>query len=148
MAASAFTVFTEAKDALGKGSINLNGDNFRLILLQSGTAGLSENAPHSTITSGSAAGWVRFGDLGSYSQSGRLLVNVSWRTSGNKKLFDATDWSLSANGVTYSKILAALIIRSGGRPIAYASLSTATFDLAAGNKLIVQFHASGIFTLV
>ena len=145
MAAGAFKIFNSAKGALGSGNIDLAAGNFRLLLVQSGSL-LSVGVDTSTRNSLSAAGFGLFAALGSYSASGKLLASVSWRLSGTKYLFDAGDWSLSQTAAM-SKIKQCVIIESGGWPIAYTCLSATAFDLLAGNKLIVQFHASGIFTL-
>lgn len=145
MAAGAFKVFNKAKGALGSGSINLSTGNFRLYLVKSGTA-LSLASSSSTKASLSTDGVTFFGLIGSYSVSGKLLTNVSWRASGTKWIFDAADWSLSQTG-NMSLIKQCLIAESLGNVIAYTCLSATAFDLLAGNKLTVAFHASGIFTL-
>ena len=146
MAASAFKVFTAAKGKFGTGGINIT-EECRVVLLQSGTTNLSVGLDVTTLASASAAGLVRFASVGNYSLSGRVLANQSWRVSGTKWYFDATDWSLSQTA-DMTKILAAMILQTSGTvPLCYASLSTATFDLSTGNKLIIQFNASGIFNL-
>lgn len=147
MAASAFTVFREAKKNLGSGDIVLSGGVFKLVLIKSGATMLSANTSASTWGSLVTDGITEFGDVGGYSSSGKNMANVSWTRSGTLIMFDATDWSLSVTA-DLSLIRAALIRESAGdHLVAYASLSTAGFDLSSGNKLIIQFNASGIFTL-
>ena len=150
MAASPFTVFRETKRMMNEGKITLNSGNFRCILITSGATPLSVNTPHSTWTSMSASLNI-LASAGNYSVIGLQLANVSWvqMAGGSGYKFDAADLSLSANGVDHLSILAALIMQSANdRPICYASLTnTGVINVSAGNKLIIQFAASGIFEL-
>lgn len=148
MAAEAFKVFNNAKGHLGKGNITLNSGNFRLILIKSNGTPLSVGISADTWTSLQTDGVSGLVSAGNYSASGTLLASPAWTQSGTKWMFDATNWSLSANGVDHLSIYAALIKQStGDRPLAYASLSTASINVSDGNKLIITFNTSGIFEL-
>lgn len=149
MAASAFKVFRRAKRGLGTGAIVLNSGNFKLALVISGATMLSAQSSASTWASLKTDGVTELVSGGNYSSSGTALT-VTWTITANGTtcIFDATDWSLSANGVTHADIKACVIRQSASdKIVAYASLSSAKFDIADGNKLIIAFDASGVFTL-
>jgi hypothetical protein len=148
MPAQAFKVFNVTKDMFGQGNITLDSGNFRLILIKSNTVALSQGI--SALTWGSLVtdGVSSIPTAGNYAASGITMATVTWSLNGNIMRFDAVDVSLSANGVDHLSIVAALIKTSlNDRPLCYASLSTSAINLSAGNKLIIQFDASGIFTL-
>lgn len=147
MAASAFTIFQEAKKNLGNTTIDLSSGVYKIVLIKSGATMLSATTDATTWASLKTDGVTEVTSGGGYSSSGETLANVSWTRSGTAVKFDATDFSISVTA-DLSKIRACLIRESAGDNIlCYASLSTAAFDLSSGNKLIIQFAASGIFVL-
>ena len=147
MAASAWSVFREAKKNLGSADINLSTGTFKLCLIQSGATMLSANSSASTWASLKTDGVTEFGDVGGYSSSGITLAAVSWTRSGTTIKFDCTDVSLSATAALSSIRAAVIREDTGDHLVCYSSLSTAAFDLLSGNKLTIQMNASGIFTL-
>lgn len=147
MAASAFKVFNKAKGGLGTASINLNSGNWRLVLVKSAAVRPSAGSSATTWASLKTDGVTEVTSGGGYSSSGELLAGVSWRASGNNWVFDATDFSISVTA-DLSLITACLIRESASDRIwAYATLSTGSFNLSSGNKLIIQFASSGIVVL-
>ena len=147
MAASAWTIFREAKRNLGQGNIDLSTGVVKLALVKSGATMLSANSSAGTWASLKTDGVTEVTSGGGYSSSGKNLTSVSWTLSGTTMKFDATDWSISVTA-DLSDIRAAVLRMSvGDRVLAYASLSTASFDLSSGNKLTVQMNTSGIFTM-
>jgi hypothetical protein len=148
MAASAFTVFKQAKKNLGNAAINLASDTFKLVLIKSNASVmLSTGTSASTWSSLKTDGITEMGEVGGYSSSGETLVNVSWTLSGTAIKFDAQDFSISVTADLSA--IRAILIRSddGNEILCYSSLSSAAFDLSTGNKLIIQFATSGIFVL-
>lgn len=147
MAASAFTVFREAKKNLGNGTIDLSSGVFKLCLIKSGATLLSANSSASTWASLLTDGVTELSEVGGYSSSGETLAGVSWTRSGTAIKFDATDFSISASADMLS--IRACVIResAGDNVVCYASLSTAAINVSSGNKLTIQFAASGIFVL-
>jgi len=147
MAASAFTIFREAKKNLGNTTIDLSSGVYKLALVKSGATLLSANSSASTWASLKTDGVTEVTSGGGYSSSGENLVNVSWTLSGTAVKFDAQDFSLSVTA-DLSLVRACVIRESAGdNVLCYASLSTAAFDVSNGNKLIIQFATSGIFVL-
>lgn len=148
MAASAFTVFKNAKKNLGNTGINLSSGVYKLVLVVSdGAVMLSANSSATTWASLKTDGISELAAGGNYTASGLALANVSWTLSGTEVKFDAQDFSLSASADLLS-IRACLIRESATDNIlCYASLSSASFPVSNGNKLIIQFAGSGIFVL-
>jgi hypothetical protein len=148
MAASAFKVFREAKKNLGNTTIDLSSGVYKIVLIKSaaGTM-LSANTSASTWASLVTDGITEMGEVGGYSSSGETLANVSWTRSGTNIKFDAQDFSISVTA-DLSVVKACVIRESAGDNIlCYATLSSSGFDVSNGNKLIIQFAASGIFVL-
>lgn len=147
MAASAFTIFRAAKKNIGNTTIDLSTGVYKICLIKSGATLLSANSSASTWASLKTDGVTEMGEVGGYSSSGETLAGVSWTLSGTAVKFDATDFSISVTA-DLSLIRACVIRESAGdNVLCYASLSTAAFDVSSGNKLIIQFAASGIFVL-
>ena len=147
MAASAFKIFKNAKKGMGNATIQLASGVHRLVLIKSGATMLSTGTSATTWASLKTDGVTEVTSGGGYSSSGLSIEGLSWTLSALVCKLDATDWSLSASA-DLSLIRACLIRQSASDLIvAYASLSSAAFDLLSGNKLTIQFNASGIFTL-
>ena len=148
MAASAWTVYNKAIKKIGNGTIDLSSATLRMALVGSGG-----NYATSTLSLlGSITDEVT--EANGYSSSGKGLSGEVWTagsSAGAYKL-DATDPVWTATGGAINSIRAAIIFTSGGAAgschvLAWATLSTAAFNLASGNTLTVQFNASGIFEL-
>jgi hypothetical protein len=108
MAASAWTIFRQAKKGLGAGTIVLSSGNFKLALVKSGATMLSAGSSASTWASLKTDGVTEVTSGGGYSTSGEALAGVVWTFSGNNVKFDATDFSLSVTA-DLSLIRAAVI---------------------------------------
>lgn len=148
MAATAWAFWNEAKRRICNGEINLSAGPFRLALYSSAASG-SINTVGLTIQS--EIGTEVSG--GTYPAGGLTLAGVSWGAgaSAGQQKFDATDPIFTASGSAMSNVRFGVIVRSIGATSGYllcwSALSTAQFDVTAGNTLTVQMNANGIFTL-
>lgn len=147
MSASAWAVYNEAKKYLCNGTIVFPGA-FRMTLHTSAgnfnTATLSQ---HSELTS-------ELTEANGYSSSGKALANETWTVgaSAGQYKFDADDPFWSANGGTIANIKGAVIWQSAAatanrKLLCRSTLTTSQFSLSAGNRLTIQFAATGILTL-
>jgi len=147
MAASAWTVFDQAKHKIGDGTIDLSGGTFRLALYRtSASANLIGN-----ITIQSSIGSESSG--GGYPLGGTALGSITWTAgaSAGEQAFDCADPIFTASASVLSAVRYAVIVQSlgatSGHLLCYAALSTVQFNVTTGNTLTVQMNASGIFTL-
>lgn len=146
MAAQAFKLYNRAIRKLGAGAIILPGA-VRVILV--GSAGNFATKTLSLLGSITDQVTEAFG----YSSSGKPLATEVWTAgvSAGQIKFDAADPIWTATGGAINSIKACALFMSGAAAgschmLAYASLTSAAFNLASGNTLTLQFNASGIFT--
>jgi len=132
-------VYNSFKQYLGDGTIDMDGDTFKIILLGSGYTPDAAHSQYSNISGNELA------NGNGYTTGGQTLSNVVWsRTTGTVK-FDATDpvWTAATFDARYAAIyddtvandLLVCLIDFG----ALKSVSAGTFTIV--------FHADGIFTL-
>ena len=148
MAATAWAFWDRAKHRICNGDINLSAGPFRLALYSTAASG-SINTDSLTIQSeiGSECSG------GTYAAGGLTLAGVTWTAgaSAGQQAFDCTDPVFTASGSAISNVRFGVIVRSIGATSGYllcwSALSTAQFDVTAGNTLTVQMNANGIFTL-
>lgn len=140
MAASAWTIYNEAKKYLVDGTIDLNTDTIVVRLARG-----SSNASTFTL---STLAQITLSVTGGYTGD-KTLGNVALTAGASAKQikFDASDIIFTASGAALSAVQYAVIGESGGKVIAWSKLSTAPFTVTSGNTLTIQFNASGIFTL-
>ena len=148
MAATAWAFWDRAKHRICNGDINLSAGPFRLALYSSAASG-SINTDALTIQSeigGECSG-------GNYNAGGLTLSGVAWTAgaSAGQQRFDVTDPVFTASGSAISNVRFGVIVFSLGATSGYllcwSALSTAQFDVTAGNTLTVQMNANGVFTL-
>lgn len=146
MAAQAFKLYNRAIRKLGAGTIALPGA-VRIALV--GSAG--NFATKAMTLFGSQSDQVA--EANGYSSSGKALASEVWTAgaSAGQIKFDAADPIWTATGGAINSIKACVLFMSGTSAgachnLAYASLTSAAFNLSSGNTLTIQFNASGIFT--
>jgi hypothetical protein len=147
MAASAWAVYNLAKKKIGNSTINLAGTVFRIALFTS-----ASNAATATLGVYNSVN-NEVAESGGYSSSGKALTGEVWTvgSAANQYKFDADDIFWSATG-TISNIKSAVIYVSAAASanrhlLCNSQLSTAQFNLAAGNRMTIQMNALGILTL-
>lgn len=146
MAAQAWKLYNRAIRKLGAGAIVLPGA-VRIAL-----AGSAGNFATKTLSLlGSLTDQVT--EANGYSSSGKTLASEVWTagTSAGQIKFDAADPVWTATGGAINSIKAAVLFMSGAgagscHMLAYASLTSAAFNLGSGNTLTLQFNSAGIFT--
>ncbi len=147
MAASAWTIFDQAKHKIGDGTIDLSGGVFRLALY----ATASSANMVGDITIQSSIGNESSG--GGYPLGGTTLGSIVWTAgaSAGEQKFDGADPIFTASASVLSAVRYAVIVQSlgatSGHLLCFAALSTSEFNITSGNTLTVQFASTGIFTL-
>ena len=144
MAASAFTLYNNAKTAMMRGTMDLDTSTLRAYLHKS-TSNASTTA---LILYGSlnnavdAAGYTGAKTLG----NGSSLV----RASGDAAVFDVSDFIYTASGADVTSIMY-LVIACTGSPgnqvVCWSKLSASAFTVTSGNTLTIQVNSAGVFTL-
>lgn len=152
MAASAWSVFNQAKHNMGLGNITLSGGVYKAVLFRT-------SASANLISDISSLGSV--GAFTSTAGNGDEVATLASRTwtgfasaGSNTRKFDAADFVFTASTQAISNVRYCVIYQSNspsagtGRLVCYAALSTAAFPVASSNTLTVQLAAAGIFTLL
>lgn len=146
MAAQAWKLYNRAIRKLGAGTIVLPGA-VRIALVKS----TSNFATKTLSLLGSLTNQLT--EQNGYSTSGKALASEAWTAgvSAGQIKFDAADPIWTATGGNITSIMAAVLFMSGAAAgschlLAYASLTSAAFQLSQGNTLTIQFNSSGIFT--
>src|SRR3972149_5639585 len=138
MAASALAFYNEFKKYMADGTMDLDGNIFRVTLHTS-----ASNAATLTL---SVAGPInnQIADGNGYSTSGKTLSATTWAAgaSASEMRFDSTAIFWSANAGTIANIKFAVIWISGAsagarKLMGYWQSSTAQFTLSAGNRLTI-----------
>jgi len=132
-------IYNSFKEYLGDGTIDMDNDSFKIILLS------ASHTPDATNTQYTNVSGNELANGNGYTTGGNTLANVVWaRTAGTVK-FDADDpvWNAATFDARYAVIyddtaandLLVCLIDFGGTK----SVSNGTFT--------INFHADGIFTL-
>ena len=147
MAATAWKLYTKAKQYLGNGTIKLgvgSGDNFKMALFRG-----SSNA--STITLSTLVQISVQVSGGAYVAGGKALVPATgtWTISGSTITFDYTTLGITftASGSNISAVQYAVIHNSAGKLLCFSKLSSSAFNVSDPNTLTVLPAATGVFTL-
>ena len=146
MAASAWAFYNTFKEYMGDGTIDLDGDTFRMGLFQStsnfATATLSRL---SEVTNQVANG-------NGYTTGGATISAITWATgaSASEMRFDSTAVIWTATGGTIANIKGAVIYSdtaANDELVCYSTLTTSQFSLTDTNTLTITPSANGIFEL-
>jgi len=150
MAASAWVIYNTFKRYMADGTMDLDGDTFRMGLYTSASnAATATLSIRSEVTNEVANG-------NGYVTGGKTLAGVTWSTgaSAGEMRFDATATIWSASGGNIANIRYAVLYdettgaSAGGRKlVAYSALSTAQFTVTDGNTLTITPSANGVFEL-
>lgn len=149
MSAQAWKIYNKAKKKIGKATINLLSNPFRMTLHTS-----ASNVATLTLSAYASATGEVTSVAASYSSSGKACTSVQWTVGASAKQYKFqvgnTFWSANAQ---ISNIKFAVIWVSGASAnarhlLAVASLTSAQFNLAAGNRLTIAISSSGVFTVV
>ena len=150
MAATAWTLHDKAKEYIGDGTIDLDGDTFKLILL------LSTSNIATTSVDGYAAVTNEHATANGYTQGGVTLTSPTWTESSGTVTFDATDmtdaWTASGGSIVcrFAAIFDDTVTTPVADPIICHTLlddSPADITVTDGNTLSITFPAGGIFAV-
>jgi len=142
MATGTNLAFNHTTKLIGNGTIDFAAHTFKVILLSATPAATNTLKSQLTAASNLAA-------------ATKTLGSVTWTTtSTDDAKFDAADVTFTASGGTSSVKAWAIYDENTtsplDAPVCYGDVDTAqaTVSLAAGEKLKLQFNASGILRLV
>jgi hypothetical protein len=143
MAATAFTLYNEAKKYIGNGTLVLGSTAFKLKLCTS-----ASNASTFTLSTFASVN-NEISARGGYVANGKSLANMAWTVGASAKSykFDADDLVFTASGSSLINVKFAVIGFSGGKALCWSKLSTAQFTVTSPNTLTIVFDALGIFTV-
>lgn len=148
MAVGAWTFYNEFKKYMADGTLDLDGNIFRVSLYTSATDVGTVTQSVISELSGEVT------EANGYSSSGKTLSATTWAqgASASEYRFDSTAVFWSANGGTIASVKYAVVWVSGAsagarKLVCYSQLSTSAFSVTAGNRLTITPSANGIFEL-
>ena len=144
MAAQAWKFYRTGRKYLATGDIDLDGDVFYIALHKSTSNAATETlSTQGELTNEINASW-------GYTAGGKTLSNTSWTSvATDKYMFNGDDVFWSANGGTITSARFAVLYESGGKLIAYASLTSGTSGASVKdtNRLTLIIDSGGVFDL-
>jgi len=148
MAADAWVVHDKAKEYMGDGTIDLDGDTFKMILC------LSTSNIATTSVNGYAAVTNEHANGNGYTTGGITLTGVTWNESSGTITFDCDNVVWTASGGSIVARFAAIYDDTVASPVAdpvlcHSLMDNTPADVTAtdGNTLTISIHANGVFTL-
>lgn len=150
MSAQAWKIYNKAKKKIGNGTIVLAAaTKFRMTLHTS-----AANVATLTLSTFASATSEVTSVAASYSSSGKACTSAAWTvgTSAKQYKFAVGNVFWSANA-QISNLKFALLWLSGASAnarhlLAFASLTSTQFNLAAGNRITLAINSGGVFTVV
>ena len=147
MGAGAWTFYNLARKKLADGTFDLDTLAFRMSLYTS-----ASNAATVTLSTRTSV-TSEVTEANGYSSSGKPLASITWATGASAKVYRfncaAIVWTAAAGSITGIKY--AVIWGNSGtqadKLLCYSQLSTAAFNVTAGNTLTITPSAAGIFEL-
>ena len=150
MAVGSYTFYNTFRKKLGKKTIDLSADNFKIALFKS-----TSNAATLTLsTLGSVTNEISA--TGGYAVHGRSILNRGWTVGTSAKQFKFVGSApvFTASGASLNNIKFAVVFddsvgaSAGLRPLMFfVQLSTAQFTISSGNTMTIVNPATGMFTL-
>lgn len=143
MAATAWTLYNEAKKYMLTADLDLDAALMRIKIVKGTAAANVSDYTRSTFASITGA------PSNLKAPAIKSLTGLLITAGASAKIikFDATDPIFTASGGTATSVQYAVIGISGGKALCWSKLSTAAFSITAGNTLTITLNASGIFTL-
>lgn len=146
MAANAWAVYGNALELVHEGTLDLDTDSFRMVLVGTGyTPNQSTNTAWSDISANEISGT-------GYSANGNAITQTVTR-SGLAVTFDCDDQSWASStltGVAYAVIVkdadANGVLAAGDVPLCFCELEDAGSLSTTDGTLSVNINASGVFT--
>lgn len=145
MAAGTFTLYNSVAELIADGTIDLDSDTFKMILVASGYTPNLAHDELADITNQLSTG-------NGYTSGGVTLAGVTWGQTGGVATFDSDPvvWTASGGSIAARYAVVFDDTSTGDKLIGYVLLDTAPADVTAtaGNTLTVSPHASnGLFQI-
>lgn len=147
MAASAFRIYSKAKEYMPNGTIDVDSHTFKVQLHTSSySPNLNTHTVRADLTNELAT-------ANGYTAGGATLGSITWSSSSGTATFDAADTTWTASGGSITARNAVIYDDTPSSPLdpllGYVLLDTTPADVTAtdGNPFTLQWNASGIWTL-
>lgn len=139
MAAGTFTLYDSVAELIADGTIDLDGDTFKLALLTSSYTPSQAHDEYADLTNEHANG-------NGYTTGGATLGSVTWNRASGVATFDSADvvWTASGGSIVARYAVLYDDTSSGKKLIGHMLLDAAPANVTAtaGNTLTVAPHAS------
>lgn len=143
MAADNWLIFNKFKEYKGDGTIDLDNDTFKAILV------LSSWTPDLTDSLYADVSGDELANGNGYTTGGVTLSGVTWVESAGTVTFDCNDfdWSASGGDLTFRYCLIYDDTAVGDPLVCYSLLDNtpANVTIVDGTTMTIQINASGIF---
>lgn len=138
MAAGTFTLYNHVAASIGDGTIDLDGDTFKIALLDSGYTPSAAHDEWADVSGDEIANGA------GYTTGGGTLTGVTWGQTGGVSTFDSDNFVWTASGGSITARYAVINDVTANKLIGYYLLDTAPADITAtdGNTFTVGPHAS------
>jgi len=147
MAADAWVIHDKTKEYMGDGTIDLDGDAFKMVLL------LSTSNIATTSIDGYAAVTNEHANGNGYTTGGEAVGSPTWVESAGTVTFDCADQVWTASGGSIVARFAAIYDDTVTTPVAdpvlcHSLLDNAPADVTAttGNTFTIAIAGTGVFT--
>lgn len=139
--AASITFYNSFREYIADGTIDLDTHTFKVALVASGYTFSAAHTVFADITNELAT-------ANGYTAGGAALGSVTWEHSGTTSTFDAadTEWTASGGSIVARYAVIYDDTAASDELVACVLLDTTPADVTAtdGNKLILQWNASGI----
>jgi hypothetical protein len=142
--AASISFYNSFREYVGDGTIDLDNDTFKVMLVTSSYTFSASHTVKADITN-------ELSTANGYTAGGATLASVTWGHSGGTATFDAenTVWTATDSGITARRAVIYSDTAASDELVASILLDTTPADVTAtaGNTLTLQWNGSGIFTL-
>jgi hypothetical protein len=139
--AASITFYNSFREYVADGTIDLDTHTFKVALVTDAYTFSAAHTVFADITNELAT-------ANGYTAGGAALANVTWAHSGTTATFDAddTEWTASGGSIVARRAVIYDDTAASDQLVASVLLDTTPADVTAttGNKLILQWNASGI----
>lgn len=139
MASGAFTLYDSVAELIADGTIDLDNDTFKLMLVASGYTPSQAHDEKADVTNELSTG-------NGYTAGGETLTNVTWGQTGGVATFDSdpVQWTASGGPITARYAVLYDDTSTNDKLIGYVLLDNTPANVTAtdGNTFTVTPHAS------
>lgn len=136
------SIYNKFKEYIADGSIDLDTDTFKIILLDSSHTFTATNTQLTDVSANEIA------NGNGYTTGGATLSSVTWTESSGTVTFDAADVTWTASGGSITATDAVIYDDTSTGDLLVASIDFGGSQTAGdGTDFKITWNASGIFTL-